>query len=80
MAFFETSPSHYGHPLFQWAKTLSDRVAHRRGAKELKAFGPHLRRDVGLTSSDPHRNSMPTSQDVADQLYRVSLSQFRTWL
>ena len=76
MAFFETSTS-YGHPLFHWAKTLSDRIAKRRGAQELKALSPHLQRDVGVTSAELRRNSLPTSQEAADQLYRASLDQFR---
>ena len=79
MAFFETSTP-YGHPLLNWAKTLSDRIAKRRGAQELKALDPHLRRDVGVTSAELRRNSLPTSQEASDQLYRVSLNQFRPWL
>ena len=80
MSFLSDTKTPHGHPLFAWAKAVSDYVETRRGQRQIAALDDHLKRDIGISDENIRSGQIPSSRDVSDALYRASLSQFRPWL
>ena len=69
----------HGHPIANWAKTVSRVMRERRrrkGFKRLLDLDDALLKDIGVMRSEVlHCAHLPLSSDAATELRRISLSR-----
>ena len=70
-----------GHPLFDLAHRLSERLRHahrRKGFKRLLDLDDHMLDDIGVLRHEvEHASRLPLSVNAATELRRISLERRR---